>query len=315
VQANFVKFPFIADMYYISHMPKVNCPFCDSRAVRVTLVHGHKFYCSRCGWNHEIVQAELSSTIKLSLVLFTLGLLVAIGAGVKYPSEQWLRGEILGFSALPLFYALFALLQIRKLRSFSFQPAPHQVGTITIPETSSSVGDASTTITFRKKEFPELTALPRPRKLKITWRGRGYLAFASIVIALYTTYGLPEVWSEFNSPHSQRGGYWVLLLPAMIYGYSFAFFRKRFRERQLLANGELASGYVTAQQNGRYGQSINYCFILPGGETINGQCNDASRSLYEGMTVPVFYDADNPKRSVPLPCSLTKVVVPKPIQL
>jgi len=41
-----------------------------------------------------------------------------------------------------------------------------------------------------------------------------------------------------------------------------------------------------------------------------------NRSLYgffavvdEGMTVPVFYDASKPERSVVLDCSLTKVVV------
>jgi hypothetical protein len=43
------------------------------------------------------------------------------------------------------------------------------------------------------------------------------------------------------------------------------------------------------------------------GRLIDGQCNDASRSLYEGITVPVFYDAEKPTRSIPLDCSLTKI--------
>ena len=62
----------------------------------------------------------------------------------------------------------------------------------------------------------------------------------------------------------------MLLAPmAVIYGYSFAFFRNRFRERQILANGELASGFVTAQDNGRYTQSIHYYFRLAGGKLRN----------------------------------------------
>jgi hypothetical protein len=163
-------------------------------------------------------------------------------------------------------------------------------------------------IVFKEKQFPELVALPRPRKLKMTWKGRRYFAFSLVVVGLYTVYGLPATWSEFSNPHSAQGRNWMLLAPmAVIYGYSFAFFRNRFRERQILANGELASGYVTAQNNGRYTQSIQYYFRLADGKLIAGQCNDASRSLYEGMTVPVFYDAENPTRSIPLDCSLTKI--------
>jgi hypothetical protein len=166
-----------------------------------------------------------------------------------------------------------------------------------------SPGVPSRTIAFKEKEFPELAALPRPRKLKMTWKGRFYVVFALVLLSLFTVYGLPLLWTE-----SQHRRTWSLVAPFVaIYGYSLAFFRNRLRERRLLANGELASGYVTAQSNGRYTQSIQYCFKLPGGRLAFGRCNDASRSLYEGMTVPVFYDADNPTRSIPLDCSLTRI--------
>ena len=128
------------------------------------------------------------------------------------------------------------------------------------------------------------------------------------VVCLYTFYGLPATWKAFRSPSSGRGKGWPLLVPiAVIYGYPFAFFRNRFRERQLLASGELTSGYVTTQNNGRYVHSIQYCFRLAAGKLITGRCNDDSRSLYEGMTVPIFYDVEDPTRSVPLDCSLTRI--------
>jgi hypothetical protein len=268
---------------------------------------GYKFYCSRCGWNHEIVRGELSSTINVSLFLAILGVIFAVVVRVRNPSEGWAWAVILlAFSALPLFYALSALHQVRKLRNLSFQSVSHKTGTFTISEMGSSSDVPSNTIVFEEKEFPELIALPRPRKLKMTWKGRYYVTFALVVVGLYTVYGLPATWSEFSNPHSAHGRNWMLLAPmAVIYGHSFAFFRNRFRERQILANGELTSGYVTAQKNGKYTQSIQYCFRLAGGKLITGQCNDASRSLYEGMTVPVFYDAENPTRSIPLDCSLT----------
>ena len=210
------------------------------------------------------------------------------------------------FRRCPCFTHSPALHQIRQLRNLSFQTDNHKTGTFTISAMESS--DVPS-IVFKEKEFPELVALPRPRKLKMTWKGRRWFAFALVVVGLYTVYGLPATWSEFSNPHSGHGRNWMLLAPmVVIYGYSFAFFRNRFRERQILANGELASGYVTAQNNGRYVQSIQYCFRLAGGKLIAGQCNDASRSLYEGMTVPVFYDAENPTRSIPLDCSLTKII-------
>lgn len=289
-------------------MAKVKCPQCASQAVRVSLIGGYKFYCARCGWNHELVLGELVSTIKVSLILVALGLVLGAVARVKNPGGGWAwAGILLAFSGLPIYYALSAFQQTRKLRSLSFQPATGQSHSFAVSAMSSS-GVPTKTIAFKEKEFPQLAVLPRPRKLKMTWKGRFYVVFALVAVSLFTVYGLPALWSEFNNSHSSHRRNFTLVAPLLvIYGYSFAFFRNRLRERQLLANGELASGYVTAQNNNPYTQSIQYCFKLSGGRFAFGRCNDASRSLYEGMTVPVFYDADNPARSIPLDCSLTKI--------
>lgn len=288
-------------------MPKVNCPHCGLPAVRAGLINAYKFYCARCGWNHEVVERELSSAIKVSSVLVALGVVFAVVVRFKNPSGSMAWAILLAFSGLPMYYALSALLQVRKLRNMSFQPAIDQSRAFGILEMSSS-GVASKTIVFEEKEFPDLVALPRPRKLKTTWKGRFYFAFVLAVVSLCTIYGLPALWSEFKGPNFLFAKHWPLIvLPLFIYGNSLVFFRNRFRERKLLTNGELASGYVTAQHNGQYMQSIQYCFKLADGKLITGRCNDASRSLFEGMTVPVFYDADNPARSIPLHCSLTRL--------
>lgn len=300
------KCPPIGELYYIFLMPKINCPHCDSPAVRASLIDGYKFYCSRCGWNHEIVRRELSSTIVVSLVLVALGVVLAIVVRIKNPGERWAWAILIAFSGLPVYYALSAFLQMRKLRRMSFQPIIDHSRAIAISEASSCV--PSKTTVFKEREFPELAVVPRPRKVKMTWKGRFYTAFALVVVSLFTVYGLPALWSDFNNPHSSHGRNWSLVAPLIvIYGYSFIFFRNRLRERQLLVNGELVSGYVTAQNNGRYTHSVQYCFKLSGGRVAFGRCNDASRSLYEGMTVPVFYDAENPKRSIPLDCSLARI--------
>lgn len=58
-------------------------------AVRVSLMDGYKFYCSRCGWNHKIVRRALSSTIKVSLFVVALGVMFAVLVRVKSPNEGW----------------------------------------------------------------------------------------------------------------------------------------------------------------------------------------------------------------------------------
>lgn len=279
-------------------MAKVQCPHCASPAVSVSLIDGYKFYCSRCGWNLEIAKSALSLTVKISLALVIIGLLLAVIARVRSPIGDWAAAAtVLALSCLPLFFALSAFYQIRKLRNLSVSSATQMDSTLTVSEIRSSSDVPANAIAFKEKEFPELAILPRPRRLKMSWKGRIYV------------YGLPATWSGFNNSQSVHGRHWsFLLVPAVIYGYTVAFFRNRFRERRLLASGELASGYVTAQDNGRYTQTIQYCFkVVPSGKLATGRCTDASRSLYEGMTVPIFYDADNPAHSIPLDCSLTKI--------
>jgi hypothetical protein len=291
-------------------MAKINCPHCESRAVRVGLMDGYKFYCSRCGGNHQIVARELSFTIKASSILLCLAVVLIVVARLK-STRDWRAwaGVLLAFSTSPIYYELSSFQQLCRIRSLSFEPAANQSRTLSVSEVSSS-GTPAKTIVFKEREFLELAALPRPRKLKLTWKGRFYLLATLVMLILFTLYGAPALWTEFNKPQSSQGRNWLLVLPfAVIYGYSFAFFRNRIRERQLLANGELASGYVTAQDNGEYTQSIQYCFKLSRGQLAFGRCNDASRSLYEGMTVPVFYDGDNPTRSVLLDCSLTRIAL------
>jgi hypothetical protein len=290
-------------------MRKVNCPDCGASAAKVSLRRGCKFYCSQCGWNRENAREALVSLIRQSLFLAALGVIFAVVVSVKNPNQRWLAGAILlAFSAWPLFYAVSARYQLRKLRQHALQPGSHRTGSVALANATPLPGDDSQAITFRQKEFPELATIPRPRKLKTTWKGRGYWAFALVLVVLYTMYGVSAALGEFRISHSWNGNDFMPLVPAaMIYGWFFFFLRNRIRERRLLADGELATGYVTAQSNGRYTQSIDYCFRRADGAMVAGSCHDASRSLFEGMPVAVFYDAQDPRRSVPLDSAMTTI--------
>ena len=62
---------------------------------------GYKFYCSHCGWNHEIVRGELSFSIKVSLAVVVLAVIFALVVRVKNPGEGGLSaGILLAFSEI-----------------------------------------------------------------------------------------------------------------------------------------------------------------------------------------------------------------------
>jgi hypothetical protein len=259
-----------------------------------------------------MARSELTTSKKASFWIAGIGVILAVVVLARNPNQpSGAVAMVFAFCGLPLFYAFQASHQLRRLRNLSFLPNVASGETMTVSQTGLAGDSPSKTMVFKQKEFPELTRIPRPRKLRMTWKGRGYLAITLLAVSLYTLYGLPASWSEFKNPNSKHARDWTLVIPmAVVYGYSLGFLRNRLRERQLLSNGDLTTGYVIAQNNGRYIPTIQYCFTLSGGRLITGRCTDASRSLYEGMTVPVFYDMGNPENSMPLDCSLTKIVSP-----
>jgi hypothetical protein len=82
------------------------------------------------------------------------------------------------------------------------------------------------------------------------------------------------------------------------------------RQKRLLAEGEFAVGLVTKQWAARNGPNIRYEFSTPMGEHFSGISADGSRKLSVGMNVPIFYDAQNPKKQLALCASFHEVVLP-----
>jgi hypothetical protein len=223
------------------------------------------------------------------------GVILGIIAQMRNPSEWGLSVTlILAFLGLPGLWAVRAWTQLRNLGRILPAASADRA-----PEPSAQ------TAILSQKGYPALAVLARPRKLRMTWRGRLYIGFAIAAVGIWT-YFLPAVWRAYRGTRGTDE--WVTVAwSAMIYGYSFNCFRNRYRERQLLANGELATGCVVKQTNTRYSQTVDYTFQDAGGKITTGHSTDASRSLYEGMSTPVFYDTFDPKRNISLDCSLTKI--------
>ncbi|HVB36110.1 MAG TPA: hypothetical protein VND42_02635, partial [Candidatus Acidoferrales bacterium] len=82
------------------------------------------------------------------------------------------------------------------------------------------------------------------------------------------------------------------------------------RDQNLMENGAVAMARVTGQQTLKNNSVITYEFEDANGKTISESGPDLTRSLFEGMTVPVFYDAQNPKRQVAACASFFEIVNP-----
>ena len=68
------------------------------------------------------------------------------------------------------------------------------------------------------------------------------------------------------------------------------------RHQNLMENEAVAMARVTGQQTLKSNSIITYEFEDAKGTTVSESGPDLTRLLHEGMTVPVFYDAQNPKR-------------------
>jgi RNA 3'-terminal phosphate cyclase len=71
------------------------------------------------------------------------------------------------------------------------------------------------------------------------------------------------------------------------------------RERDLLTNGEVAAARITQKVASRNASAIKYEFEDFSGRRHSNTGTDYTQKLEEGMSVPVFYDRENPNRQVP----------------
>jgi hypothetical protein len=103
----------------------------------------------------------------------------------------------------------------------------------------------------------------------------------------------------------------VFVLPlGLVAVIAFVMQRSLAQQRWLLAEGELAMARVTKQWAARNGHGIHYEFTAPTGETFSRMTTDSARRLLVGMTVPIFYDSEEPKKQVAACAAFYEVVMP-----
>jgi hypothetical protein len=290
---------------------EIICPKCGALAgTSSVFLSLSKPYCSVCGWNLE--RAKEGERRNLKQLPFTL-LWVAIVFGsviyfsaAKHSSPGILPFFVIGLVEIGAFTSWRRLKVMGDLRpSRGFPDASRPV----TPNQSPSAVDVKTRILYDR-----LLVLSRPRRISLKLSTRlllvAFICFVSVavsVLILDHTKTNPNP----NSANTVTNISFFMIFALIFISMAGGTVRSVFRDRKLLANGDIAIGVVVDQETigGKSKTSkIKYDFKDAAGRTYTGKSNDGTRELYEDMSTVVFYDRDNPAKNVPLAGSTVDLV-------
>jgi len=160
-----------------------------------------------------------------------------------------------------------------------------------------------------------IAELPRPRPVRMSVRGKTMSAIVSVALltslAAYAAAGLAIRRNAGGSSAGLSEFPIYMLSIVIILIFLIVMANVIGRQKQLLSEGEMSMARVVDRWLARNGPNIRYDFMTPLGEHLSGSAADGSRKLSIGMTVPIFYDAQNTKKQLALCASFYEVVSPE----
>jgi hypothetical protein len=159
-----------------------------------------------------------------------------------------------------------------------------------------------------------LASMPPPRNVRLSRRGKTtvtvlMVALLAALAGYLATLAVARRALGDQSPQTSQFPLDALAI-GMIAVISIVLLTVVARQKQLVAEGEVAVARVTRRWQTHRGPAIRYEFTTLRGEQLLGGAGDGSRQLDVGMDVPVFYDAQKPKRQLALCASFFEVSVP-----
>jgi len=287
-------------------MRKPECPICHGSAVNA----GKLRYCPQCGWQKKETEAQLRLNLRIAPVVFVLMMVLVAVLFFRSGWRQQSGGLIAVFLSFPLI-ALLASYAVtrRNLRVLLAQPTVPSGGTAhTAAVSAAPLPPAS-------RQYEALLRTSPPRSVRMSRRGTFNLslvmvvlvAFVSIMLVqLYKSWAVTKSFADFQLREWGMLGFAILLLLILVSQW-----RAMARERDLLENGDVAQGKIVQKWSNRSASAIKYEFQDSAGETHRQAGTDYTQKLQEGMSVPVFYDRENPMRQVPACGTYHEVVLPE----
>jgi hypothetical protein len=287
------------------------CPECHTTAK----LAGKLPYCPNCGWNRD----PAIKALQLNLKMMPVGILVFAGF-VAFVVRGWKFHnpvQLAFFFSVPVIGFLLNLIFTRvNLAKLQALPAPK-------PRPAAATDGAIGTAPRAEGDFepsPEASAqyqalvrTSRPREIHMSSQGKfGVIAGTLMALGFASAMGfhLYAKWALHQSFIRFQGGDWATAgFGALLLLLPYGIWRGQKTECDLLENGEVALAKVTQQWSGDKGSSSIECEY----KDFSGQVHkvvgpDNTRKLYQGMSVPVFYDRDNPNRQIAYCATLHEVV-------
>jgi hypothetical protein len=261
-----------------------------------------KTYCPQCGWNRDAAEKQTRLLLRLLPVLvivFDAPLIVWIFIG---HAEVPVLAALGVLAIVPVILVVLVVRGNVRVGAIGTRSAQSAGGTSSIASPSDAVAEQYTT----------LAELPRPRPVRMSRQGRTNVTVISVALVIFAVALVamvvmqPASGSNFTPPRPV-----VYLLPlGLVAVIAFVMRRSLAQQRWLLAEGKLAMARVTKQWAARNGHGIRYEFTTPAGETFSRMTTDGARQLLVGMSVPIFYDPEEPKKQVALCAAFYEVVLP-----
>jgi uncharacterized protein (DUF983 family) len=280
-------------------MRTIMCPRCGSSiSFRRSLLPGSKPFCAHCGWNLQRAEVAVSGTSSLAqLVPLAIVALALFGAFAALKnSSPWMLVIPLTIGAVVLIpwwntiSTRKALAAAKLTANPSLAPAQPPVDPL----------------------LQQMQTMPRPRTVKFRVPRTIITVLVFSVVLLFGTLYLvsqakptgPSRSTTKVRVRSNPSG--ILVVPVVFVVLLVVPYFRDKRNLPLMRDGEMALGKVTYQQNVSQGKSsysrIGYEFKTSSGQLIQDQAKDLTFSVFEDMTIPVFYDPQNPARNV-TPCA------------
>ena len=259
-----------------------------------------KIYCPQCGWNRDEADKQTRLLLRLLpvlVILFDAPLIIWIFVGhAEVPI-------LAALGVLAIVPAMLVVLVVTGKVRIGGSGAPPQSGTNPVAAPSEDLAE----------QYRILAELPCPRPVRLSRSGKTNITVLAVALLMFA--GVLVAVAVLQPPGARRNlgasNLLVYVLPVgLLTLITFAMQRALLQQRHLLSEGKMAMGRVTKQWVARNGNGIRYEFSIPAGKTFSRMTVDNQRRIFPGMNVPVFYDAQQPKKQVALCASFYEVILP-----
>jgi len=285
-------------------MPAPPCPQCGAQ----TRFGGYEPWCPACGWNREVAAARLRRPSR-AIPFFYLISVVMFGAffRVWHAPRPFTLLIVFVFPAVPLLLFYASLRWSQKRFERDVRDAEAGVRPAAPPELAPPAPSPAADLRILKE-------MPRPRPVRMSRRGKINLLVTMITVAAFEFIFLLMAWKRYASGGRLAGlsktdwmwtGFALLLALAPL-----GVWKNLQKQKALLESGEIALARVLRRMRDESSSTIKYEFEDAQGNKASGMASDMTQSLYEGMSVVVFFDAQNSRRRVAQCECFCEVVLP-----